>query len=273
MTGPATAARINAPRGIAVDDSGDIFIADTGNHRIRLVTPDGVIHTIAGTGVAGFDGDGGPGVSASLSMPGGLFLDGAGDVYLADTGNNRVRRLVPETTVAPEPITAAPAISAVNAASLRQGPVAPGEVLVLFGSGLGPETGVEGIRDASGLIANRLNGTEIRFDTLPAPILYSQSGQVNVQVPYAVDGKETTHVTVSYLGKTVGELDLQVLPSAPALFPVAINQDGTPNSESNPAARGTIAGFYGTGEGLTDGRNVSGFPADAPTPTRAFRCA
>ena len=93
--GPATAAGINAPRGVVVDDDGDIFIADTGNNRIRQVTPDGVIHTIAGQNAAGFWGDGGPAASAQINAPGGLLLDGAGDLYFADTGNNRVRRLVP----------------------------------------------------------------------------------------------------------------------------------------------------------------------------------
>src|SRR4029450_1173468 len=55
--GAANAARLDSPRGIVVDDGGDIFIADTGNHRIRQVTPDGVIHSIAGSGAAGFAGD------------------------------------------------------------------------------------------------------------------------------------------------------------------------------------------------------------------------
>jgi uncharacterized protein (TIGR03437 family) len=262
--GPATTARIREPRGIVVDDSGNIFIADTGNHRIRLVTPDGLMHSIAGKGIAAFDGDGGPAGSAALDSPGGLILDGARNVYFADTGNNRVRRLVPETLVAPDPIVAATPLSALNAASLRQGPVAPGEILVLYGSGLGPETGVVGIADASGLIANRVAGTEVRFDGVPAPVLYTQAAQVNVQVPYTVDGKEMTHLAISYQGVAIGELDLQVLAAAPALFPLVLNQDGSPNSEANPAARGTLVAFYGTGEGLTDGANVSGLPSQAP---------
>jgi sugar lactone lactonase YvrE len=94
--GAATDARLDSPRGVVVDDMGDIFIADTGNHRIRQVTPDGVIHSIAGTGASGFAGDGGPAAGAPLNGPQGLFLDGAGDLYFADTGNNRIRRLVPD---------------------------------------------------------------------------------------------------------------------------------------------------------------------------------
>ena len=97
--GAATAAALYAPSGVAVDSSGDVFIADTGNHAIRLVTPDGIIHTIAGQGAAGFSGDGGAALAAFLNSPSGMRLDGAGDLYFADTGNNRVRRLAPDVDV------------------------------------------------------------------------------------------------------------------------------------------------------------------------------
>ena len=122
--GPAIAGSINAPRGVVVDDNGDIFIADTGNNRIRQVTPDGLIHTIAGQDAAGFSGDGGPAASARINAPGGLLLDGAGDLYFADTGNNRVRRLVPEAAPPPE-LVVLPPLSAVSAASLLRAPSLP----------------------------------------------------------------------------------------------------------------------------------------------------
>ena len=93
--GPATAARLNAPSGVTADDNGNVFIADTGNHVIRQVTADAVIHRIAGQYTAGFAGDGAAATSAQLDAPAGLVLHGAGDLYLADSGNNRVRRLVP----------------------------------------------------------------------------------------------------------------------------------------------------------------------------------
>src|SRR5260370_1769145 len=98
---PATAALLTAPRGVTVDDNGDIFIADTGNHRIRQVTPDGVIHTIAGQNGAGFAGDGGLATSALLNAPGGLFLDASGALFVADTNNNRVRRLAQDAVLPP----------------------------------------------------------------------------------------------------------------------------------------------------------------------------
>ena len=199
----ATAARLSSPRGVVVDDSGDIFIGDTGNHRIRQVTPDGVIHTIAGTGTPAFAGDGGPATAASLNNPQGLFLDGAGDLYFADTGNNRIRRLVPDP-VAPAPVIQLSAITVVNAVSLQEGAVAPGEIAAIFGAGLGPDAGVTGALDATGMLPAALGGVEVRFDGTPAPIFYAQAGQVNVQVPYTVAGSATVDVEVRYQGKLVG---------------------------------------------------------------------
>jgi uncharacterized protein (TIGR03437 family) len=264
--GAATAASLSAPRGVAVDDNGDIFIADTGNHRIRQITPDGIIHTIAGQNGAGFAGDGGPAASALLNLPGGLFLDGSGALYVADTNNNRVRRLVPDAVLPPDPIVLPPTLSAVNAASQRQGPLAPGEIVSIFGVGMGPVTAIPGTFDAAGLLANRLGGTEVRFDGVAAPLYYAQAAQVNAQVPYTVAGASITHMEVFYQGRSAGTLDLPVASAAPAMFTIAINQDGTTNSEVSPAARGTIVTFFATGEGLTDGANVSGQAAGAPYP-------
>ena len=264
--GPAIAGGINAPRGVVVDDNGDIFIADTGNNRIRQVTPDGLIHTIAGQDAAGFSGDGGPAASAQINAPGGLLLDGAGDLYFADTGNNRVRRLVPVAAPPPALVVRAP-LSAVSAASLLPGPVAPGELIVIFGAGLGPESGVAGALDSSGVLANLLAGAEVRFDGVPAPVFYAQFGQLNVQVPYTVAGNALTHVQALYQGISSGALDLVVVAAAPAMFPVVVNQDGSPNSAIDPTALGSILTFYATGEGLADGPNVSGQAAVVPYPS------
>ena len=96
----ATSARLNAPQGIAVDAAGDLYIADTGNNRVRRVDHStGVITTAAGTGTAGGTGDHGPATGAQLSSPEGLDVDAAGNVYIADTGNNRVRRISPGGTI------------------------------------------------------------------------------------------------------------------------------------------------------------------------------
>jgi uncharacterized protein (TIGR03437 family) len=91
--GPATSAALFSPRWVAVDGLGNLYIADTNNSRIRVVTPAGIIDTVAGDGIAGFSGDGGPAAMAELSAPSGVAVDGAGDLFIADEANNRVREL------------------------------------------------------------------------------------------------------------------------------------------------------------------------------------
>jgi sugar lactone lactonase YvrE len=91
--GPATEAQLNNPGGVAVDASGVLYIADTQNHRVRKVSPDGVITTVAGTGERKFAGDGGPADKAALREPNGVALDSAGNLYISDSGNHRVRKV------------------------------------------------------------------------------------------------------------------------------------------------------------------------------------
>jgi uncharacterized protein (TIGR03437 family) len=265
--GPATAATLSGPRGVAVDGSGNVYIADTGNSRIRMVTPDGVIHNIAGTGAAGFAGDDGDALSAQLNAPAGLLADGSGDIYIADSGNNRIRLLTPlPATPATTPIQPAPPPDAVvlNAATMAAGAVAPGELVTITGVGLGPQSGAAGLFDSAGLVANQVAGTEVDFDGVPAPVFYAQYGQVTVQVPYTVAGGGATQVAVQYLGQTAATAKIPVADAAPGLFPQVLNQDGAANSASNPAPAGSTVVLYGTGEGMRNGANIAGLPAAAP---------
>lgn len=91
--GPAIAAELSAPEGLAVDQQGNLYIADAGNDRVRKVTPDGTITTIAGNGQTGLAGDGGPAVNAELFIPTGLAVDAHGILYIADSANNKVRQV------------------------------------------------------------------------------------------------------------------------------------------------------------------------------------
>jgi DNA-binding beta-propeller fold protein YncE len=94
--GPASEAQFNAPEGLAIDSAGNLYVADTGNHRVRRISPDGRVSTISGTGRPGYSGDNGPGIRAALWYPRGLALDPQGDLYIADSWNNRVRVLTPK---------------------------------------------------------------------------------------------------------------------------------------------------------------------------------
>ena len=91
--GPATSARFASPRGVATDDAGNVYIADSGNHRIRMIGADGTVKTIAGTGDEGYGGDGGKALSASFDSPTAIAVGPDGSVYIADCGNRRIRRL------------------------------------------------------------------------------------------------------------------------------------------------------------------------------------
>src|SRR5208283_3293396 len=89
----ATSASLRGVRGVAVDSAGDVYIADTFNYRIRKVSA-GTITTVAGNGIESFSGDGGPASSAPLNQPLGVAVDPAGDIYIADSGNNRIREVL-----------------------------------------------------------------------------------------------------------------------------------------------------------------------------------
>ena len=93
--GAATAASLSGPYGLAIDAFSNIYIADTQNNRIRRVTSGGTISTFAGNGTAGFSGDGGSSISASLNFPRSIAIDVSGNVFIADTGNRRIRKITP----------------------------------------------------------------------------------------------------------------------------------------------------------------------------------
>ena len=97
---PALSTRLSAPSGLVYDAAGNLFVADSGNHRIRRIGVDGTVTTVAGSGVGGFSGDGGPAVAAQLNFPRAIALAPDGTLYIADTGNNRVRRVTPDGLIA-----------------------------------------------------------------------------------------------------------------------------------------------------------------------------
>lgn len=92
-SGTAIDAQLSWPKDIAFDGQGNLYIADTANNVIRMVSPAGVITTIAGTGQSGFSGDGGAAIAATMNLPSGLAVDGGGNLFIADTNNFRIRKI------------------------------------------------------------------------------------------------------------------------------------------------------------------------------------
>src|SRR5438477_12687830 len=97
--GPASGAQLNGPSGVVLDVTGNIYVADTMNNRVRRVAPDGTITTIAGIGTCGFSGDGGPALAAELCRPAQIICDSTGDRSIADYGNRRVRKKTQDGTI------------------------------------------------------------------------------------------------------------------------------------------------------------------------------
>ena len=164
----------------------------------------------------------------------------------------------------------------VNAASYAGGSVSPGEIITIFGSGLGPSTLVGLQLDSRGYVSTSLAGTQVLFDGVAAPLIYTLAGQVSAVVPYAVSGKASTQLQVTYQGQNSNLVTIPVTSVVPGIFTIdasgkgpgaIVNQDGTVNSAVNPAAVGSYVFVYATGEGQTTPGGIDGKPGDAPAPT------
>jgi uncharacterized protein (TIGR03437 family) len=145
-----------------------------------------------------------------------------------------------------------------NGGSLLSGAVAPGEVITLIGSGIGPVPASD---------ASPIPPTSVLFDSMPAPLLYVAQNQINAIVPYGIAGQTFTQLLVTGGGQVISGFSLPVAPAAPAIFTIdgsgtgegaILNEDFTVNSPSNPARPGSIVVMYATGAGQTDPPGVDG---------------
>lgn len=163
-----------------------------------------------------------------------------------------------------DPATAGPsrAVAAVaNATNGVRGPIAPGEIVSLFGLGIGPAASAGAQLDADGFLSKTLSGFTVTFNGLPAPLLYVSPGSA------------TAAIAIVTAASSAGVAQVAVTDAAPGLVSVsgtgqnqaaALNQDGTPNSPSNPAARGSVSVLYGTGVGQTSPAGTDGHIAGNP---------
>lgn len=185
--GAATAAELNEPSGIAAAANGTLFIADTGNQRVRAVSASGTISTFAGTGIEGVTGDGGPAVSAQLDRPIGLAVDSANDLLIADENNHRLRSV------------SAGGVITTLAGSGVQGTSADGTLAVSAAENLPVAAGVSGF--GWPLVADAASGTlQILFSDgrLYAPAgLSARVTSLSASASNAIYGAAQTTVNVS----------------------------------------------------------------------------
>jgi trimeric autotransporter adhesin len=233
-------------RGVAFDSSGALYA--TGGNRVVRVNSRAPVSTLVGTGQCCYAGDGGPAGAAFLNAPWGIAIDPSGNIYIADTGNDAIRL----ATNTPSTFFVR---AIANGASNLAGPAAPGEIVTIYGAGLGPQTLVA----ATGALPTDIAGTSVTFNGLPAQLLYASAGQVSAIVPSGVTGASAS-VVVKVSNVAAPEFPLALAPAAPGIFTAdasgsgwvrAFNADGSPNGDGNPAVVGAPLTFYITGEGTS----------------------
>jgi uncharacterized protein (TIGR03437 family) len=160
----------------------------------------------------------------------------------------------------------------VNAASYAAGGVSPGEMVTIFGTGLGDNSACNFQVNSAMLISRTLCGTRVLFDGMPAALIYTSPTQVSVMAPYELAGRASTQVQVEFQGIQSLPAAVPVVASLPGIFTpdatgkgqaAILNQDGSPNSASNSAPKGSVVTVYATGEGLLDAAVVDGQLAGA----------
>ena len=267
--GAAAAANLKFPEGVAMDLTGNLFVADSLNHRVRKVSTDGVISTVAGSGAAGYGGDGGVATVAQLNNPHALATDPNGLLAVSDLWNYRVRSLG-GLPVAP-PV--APVISAVKDAASGQAAIAAGSYVAIYGTNLAPLT-----KDWGGAIVNRqlptmLEGVSVSVGGKPAYVYYISPGQINIVAPDVSAG--TVQVTVNNGGASSAAFSVAAQAYTPAFFlwgqyAVATHADYTlcvkagqfPGAATVPAKPGEWIILWGSGFGRSDAPGGALTPGD-----------
>lgn len=212
------------------------------------------------------------------AAPNGLTVSVNPAELAAGTYKGAISLIAPGATNSPQTVsvtltvTAAPAVSVVvtsvtNSASGAPGAIAPGEIITIKGTGLGPAMGVSfSVDPTTNTVASTLGGTRVLFGLYAAPITYSSATQINAIVPYEVVGQSLV-MQVQYQGASSAGTNVQVASAAPGIFTfnatgsgpaVAVNQDGTVNDPSHPAAKGSYVTIYFTGGGQTNPPGVTG---------------
>ena len=228
------------PRGVRMDTDGSMLIADAGQHRVIRLRSSGEWEAVAGSGDAGYSGDGEAALGGMLNWPVDVLPEKDGTVLVMDSGNHRIRRLhpmPPVETVKPPPAITMPPMDVLHAGTLKRAGVAPGQVVYIEGNGIPPQA-------------------RITLDGLTAAVLSSSSTRVTALVPREI-APGVVEATVWSGDTAFAKAPVEIVPAAPAILTVdgrggqalASNEDGATNGGSTPAGRGSVVTLFVTGEG------------------------
>jgi len=255
-------------------------LAPCGTQFLNVIAPDGTL--LQTTYLPGADSFGTP-LSMSIGADGNvlLALEAAQSFVPSRPGplpagqaptTPILLSLSPTATADPFPLACI-----TNAGSHALGPVTAGELLELSGSGLGPQQGVQTNATLQTPYPTRVSDVQVTFDGNPAPILWAQGGQVNVVAPWSLNTSRNTQVCVTYREVALKCVSWPTAGWTPGVFmnygttfAVALNQDGSVNSATNPAASGSVVSVFANGLGSITPQQADGALVDLPLPNNVF---
>jgi uncharacterized protein (TIGR03437 family) len=212
------------------------------------------------------------GAEGSASSLTGLGVAQDGSVYMAGAQSGATAAMTVVKLSARTPPQTVGLACVGNAASFDAGPVAPGEIVSLFGEGLGPATGTQPSVTLTSGFPMKLANVAVTFDGTPAPLIYVQDGQINTIVPWRMQAGQTTNLCVTYNGGVANCLQKTLAAVAPGVFTVdgvhaaALNQDGSVNTASHPAPPGSMVSIFATGLGPLSPMPADGSVVNLPLP-------
>ncbi len=259
----------------ALDALGNMFVSNYNGYsdwHLRKIDASGNISSVANGSSSHTSANDGPAFYNSVGSVSGMTIDKLGNLYFSDGSRARVR-MVASCTAAVYPFFSGNTV--VHGASYLRNYVSPGQVLAIFGSGLGPQEPAAG-QVTSGRYPTKLAGVEVFMGGLPAPLLYVSANQINVVAPFGLLTGNNASVQISYSDAPSEMVQAGTFASAPGIFTAsqngqgqaaALNQDGGVNSSTNPAHPGAVVRLFFTGAGQTTPAGVDGALTGSAPPT------
>lgn len=265
--GPALSAELNYPGGLVVDQNGDLYFCDPNNNSLRKVS-NGTISTVAGNGAAGFAD--GPAASAEFNQPFGLAIDAAGNLFIADITNNRIREVSGVTTAATPQFTTA---GVTNGASFQSG-LSAGALITVFGVNL--SNNVHGIAAFNQVpLPTTLAGTQVMIDGTAIPLFdvinINGTEQISAQAPFEIAGQQSVNLVINNGRAQSSSVEVTTSAAQPGIFlpdgvdGAFLHTDYSLVTTAKPASPGEVVLLYCTGLGAVTPAGTTGAVASSET--------